>query len=89
LTSEELAEHVEAFIVAAVTRVRGPGDDQYSNGDRQAFEGRTLDEQFDELRDELYDVANYAVMLNIKVERLQQEIAAVVRAAGEVTNASE
>lgn len=89
MTSEELAEQVEAFIVAAVTRVRGTGDDQYSLGDRQYFETRTMDEQFDELRDELYDVANYSVMLAIKIDRLQQEIGAVVRAAGEAANASD
>ena len=74
MTSEELGEYVEAFIVESVTRVQGTGDDQYSSGDTQAFEGKDLAKVFRDAQEELFDVVNYAVMLSIKLTRLQREL---------------
>jgi hypothetical protein len=85
MTSEELADQVEEFIVAAVTRVRGTGDDQYAQGDQQNFESMELDELFEWAREELYDTVNYAVMLAIRLNRLHAEVANTIK---EVANAA-
>jgi hypothetical protein len=85
VTSEELADEVEAFIVHAVTRVRGTGDEQYSQGDTQKFEGMNLDELFLWAEEELVDTVNYAVMLAIRLRRLQQEIAMTIKEAANGT----
>jgi hypothetical protein len=79
MTSEELADEVEAFIVHAVTRVRGTGDDQYSKGGEQGFEGMNLDELFVWAEEELVDTVNYSVMLSIRLRRLQQQIATTIK----------
>jgi len=75
MTSEELADEVEAFIVHAVTRVEGTGDEQYSDGDTQAFENKELDQIFTDAEEELIDIVNYCVMLGIRLRRLQVKIA--------------
>jgi hypothetical protein len=79
MTSEELADEVEAFIVHAVTRVRGTGDDQYSQGASQKFEGMNLDELFVWAEEELVDTVNYSVMLSIRLRRLQKQIATTIK----------
>ena len=79
MTSEELAQRVEEFIVEAVTRVKGTGDEQYSKGDTQQFEEMNLDELFTWAREELYDTVNYSVMLAIRLERLQEYIAKTIK----------
>lgn len=79
MTTEELADAVEDFIVQAITRVKGVGDDQYSQGDTQKFEGMDIDELFIWAKEELYDVVNYSVMLGIRLDRLQAEIATTIK----------
>lgn len=76
MTSEELADFVEGFIVQAVTRVKGTGDDQYSDGDVQKFETKEIDDIFQDAQEELYDVVNYAIMLSLRLDQLQKDIAA-------------
>lgn len=78
MTSEELAVEIEAFVIHAITRVRGTGDDQYSEGDVQNFEGLNLDDLFLWAEEELVDTVNYSVMLAIRLRRLQKEIAKVI-----------
>lgn len=85
MTSEELADEVEKFIVHAVTRVRGTGDDQYSKGDTQQFEGMNLDELFKWAEEELVDTVNYSVMLSIRLRRLQNEIATTIKEVADGT----
>lgn len=84
MTSDELAEEVERFVVHAVTRVKGTGDTQYSKGDEQQFEGMVLDELFKWAEEELVDTVNYSVMLAIRLRRLQSEMATAIK---EVANA--
>lgn len=81
MTSDELANAVEKFIVEAVTRVKGTGDDQYGGGDEQHFESMDLDALFEWTREELYDVVNYSVMLAIRLDRLQAEVATTIKEA--------
>jgi hypothetical protein len=75
MTSEELADKVEQFIVHAVTRVKGTGDKQYSDGDTQQFENKELDQIFTDAEEELIDIVNYCVMLDIRLRRLHEKIA--------------
>lgn len=86
MTTEELAEAVEDFIVQAITRVKGTGDDQYSEGETQQFEHMDIDELFEWAKEELYDTVNYAVMLGIRLDRLRTEIATTIK---EVANGNE
>lgn len=79
MTSEELADKVEDFIVQAVTRVKGTGDDQYSEGDTQQFERMNVDELFVWAKEELYDTVNYSIMLSIRLDRIQEEIATTLK----------
>ncbi len=76
MTSDELADFVEGFIVQAVTRVKGTGDDQYSDGHVQKFETKDVDDIFQDAQEELYDVVNYAIMLSLRLDQLQKDIAA-------------
>ena len=73
---QDLADFVEGFIVQAVTRVKGTGDDQYSDGDVQKFETKDVDDIFQDAQEELYDVVNYAIMLSLRLDQLQKDIAA-------------
>lgn len=77
MTTDELAQEVESFIVHAVTRVREPGE-QYSHGDTQNFETLEIDKVFEWAEEELIDIVNYAVMLTIRLRRLRAEIAETI-----------
>lgn len=79
MTSEELADQVEEFIVHAITRVKGTGDDQYSKGDTQNFEGLEVDELFKWAEEELADIVNYSVMLAIRLRRIQADLAEAIK----------
>ena len=74
MTSEQLAAHVRAFIENAKNRVRGVGDQQYSSGDMQRFEVMPLAELLDWADEELQDVAVYAAMLSIRLERIRTAV---------------
>ena len=67
LTTDELAAGVEAFIAAAVSRVKGVGDEQYATSEGQKFESMSISELCDWTLEELEDVAVYAAMLAIRV----------------------
>lgn len=68
MTSEELAARVTA-------RVLGVGHEQYSLGSEQKFEHLPIYELFEWTQEELDDVIVYAVMLSIRLERLQDAVA--------------
>ena len=53
----------------AAARILGVGDEQYSEGEAQKFETMSLDELFQYLDEELLDQINYAVMLQIRLQR--------------------
>lgn len=74
MTPDQLADHVAAFIDKAAGRVNGIGADQYSEGQRQKFEAMPLGQLFDWAEEELLDQAAYAVMLNIRLRRVQDRV---------------
>jgi len=74
MKSEDLAFEVESFIYETKDRVLGIGDEQYSRGDDQKFEVMAFDDLFEYLEEEIRDVAAYATMLHIRIERMKKAI---------------
>lgn len=74
MTSEELAAEVTGLAEIAASRVLGVGDKQYSVGDKQKFEGYTIDRLFGEAEDELADIVSYAAMLRVRLRRLREAV---------------
>lgn len=70
LSSEDLAQYVADAVVDAAGRIKGVGNDQYSMGGFQKFEGMPLIELFEYADEELLDLMNYAIMLRIRLIRL-------------------
>lgn len=77
MTSEDLAQTAAEYIAACVARIKGVGNDQYSEGGHQKFESMELDDLFVYALEELQDFSNYAVFLAIRLERLRNAIFAV------------
>lgn len=71
MSSEELAEFTGEFLVEAVARIKGTGNEQYSMDGFQRFEGRELDEVLVDIEEEALDIGNYAAMLFIRIRRLR------------------
>lgn len=71
MTSDDLAEYVDQFIREAQARVRGVGDEQYSEGTHQKFEAMSLDELLAWAQEEVQDVAVYSAMLDIRLRRIR------------------
>lgn len=71
MTSEELADEVQATIERCRSRVLGVGDEQYSEGDQQKFEGMHILQLIDWTLEELDDVIVYATMLTIRFQRFR------------------
>jgi len=71
VTSEELAEAVEDAIRRTRSRVLGVGLEQYDEGDTQHFERMDLAELLEWALEEVDDLVVYAVMLGIRLRRLQ------------------
>lgn len=76
MTSQELANEVQAFVDECMARVNGVGKEQYSFGGTQKFEIMPLDSLFEYAEEELRDMAVYACMNHIRLRRLR----AVLRA---------
>lgn len=74
MTSEDLAVYVDAFIREAQARVRGVGDQQYSEGTHQKFEAMHPDELFAWAQEEMQDIAVYAAMLDIRIRRIREAL---------------
>ncbi|WP_367137975.1 hypothetical protein [Saccharothrix sp. HUAS TT1] len=75
MSSEQLAEFVEGYIVECVGRIRGVGNAQYSQETHQKFEGMSIEELIGYLQEELMDISNYCAMLHIITERVRQALA--------------
>lgn len=73
LNSEDLAFEVEDFIAKVSERITGTGNDQYSTGENQQFEAMPLDSLIEYMEEELRDVAAYATMLHIRMQRVKKE----------------
>jgi hypothetical protein len=69
--STELADAVEELIRECRERVMGVGDQQYSEGDQQKFEGMPLTELFEWAFEEIDDVVVYAAMIRIRLQRVK------------------
>lgn len=72
MTSEELADHVAAAVDATRARVLGPGREQYDDGTGvQKFERLAVPELARWALEEIDDLIVYAVMLRIRIQRLE------------------
>ena len=74
MTSEQLADYIDRFHRAALDRIRGVGNEQYSSGDLQRFEVLPLAELIDEAIAECMDIHNYSGMTAIRLERLKAAV---------------
>lgn len=75
MKSIELADEVEKTIREARSRIVGVGREQYEEEDAvQRFETRTLDDLIQNVREELIDTINWAVMLDIMFRRFQERL---------------
>lgn len=70
MSSEDLAQYVADAVVDAAGRIKGVGNQQYSEGNYQKFEGMPLIDLFEMADEELLDLVNYAIMLRIRLIRL-------------------
>ena len=72
MTSEELADQVAAAVEATRDRVLGPGAEQYDDGSGvQKFERLPVPELARWALEEIDDLIVYAVMLRIRIHRLE------------------
>lgn len=69
MTVDELLKHQQEFTAYARSRLGGVGAQQYDRGGAQQFEYMDPDELVQGLREELADIINYAVMIDIQVQR--------------------
>jgi hypothetical protein len=76
MTPDELAAEVAETVALAQSRINGIGADQYHDAEtgQQRFETMNLDDLFVFAEEELLDQINYAVMLRIRLRRLQGAI---------------
>lgn len=74
LSSEELAGYAQQFITDCANRIKGVGNEQYSEAGYQKFEAMDLDELFEYIEEELRDVPNYCTMLYIRIRRLREAL---------------
>jgi hypothetical protein len=71
MKSDKLAEYVEDQIVRVYDRILGVGQEQYGQEEDQLFETMPLDKLFEFAREELDDIIVYAVMLKIRLDRME------------------
>ena len=70
MTSEELANDVEAIIRSVKTRIVGVGQDQYDNGDVQRIETKSASNLLTETIEELDDAIVYLAHLRSRLTRI-------------------
>lgn len=75
ISTDDFVSFHEAFTDYSASRIRGVGQKQYFDGQRQRFEVFSGAELIDETLDELADVVNYAVMLGVKLLALREKVA--------------
>lgn len=74
MTPDALAGYVQDFITAAKARVTGVGAEQYAGADSQKFERLSLSELFTMAREEAQDLAVYAAMIDIRLQRIEEAL---------------
>lgn len=74
LTTEELADYCKMFIVDCTNRIKGVGDQQYSNPGYQKFEVMELDDLLEGIEEEIRDIPNYLTMLFIRIRRIREAL---------------
>ncbi|MFF1739623.1 hypothetical protein [Streptomyces mirabilis] len=76
MTPAQLAEYVTEFIGECQARVMGVGAEQYSQGEQQKFETMPLLDLIQYAREEAQDLAVYAAMVDIRLQRLETALRA-------------
>jgi hypothetical protein len=70
MSSEALAEHTEKVVKRVMGRIRGVGDEQYSEGDHQKFESMSIEELMEWSLEEIEDTIAYGVFQHIRFNRI-------------------
>lgn len=73
MTPEQLRNEARRFFAQCQSRIEGTGTEQYYDPETQtqAFETMTIPQLFEEARQEAYDLANYALMISLRIDMLQ------------------
>ena len=74
ITSGQLADYVREFAEFQVSRVMSDGMRQYDRGTHQAFEDMTVNELVTGAVEELADLAVYASMIALQIQRIAKSI---------------
>ena len=77
MTSDELADHIEDTIRGCRGQALGPGHRQYGQGDTQQFESMDPVDILQMVREEVWDLINYAIMTDVQLQKLQGALRAV------------
>src|SRR5688500_3481757 len=77
MSSEDLAEFVEVFVNDCKDRIKGAGNEQYSEDGYQKFEIMDLDDLFEYIEEEIRDIPNYCAMLFIRLRRVREALKAI------------
>jgi hypothetical protein len=77
MSSEDLAEFVEVFVNDCKDRIKGAGNEQYSEDGYQKFEIMDLDDLFEYIEEEIRDIPNYCAMLFIRMRRVREALKAI------------
>ena len=71
MTSEELAKVIAETIESVKARIMNIGDQQYSFGDKQKIEMKTLDEILVDSLEEVDDLLAYISIIRIRLDQLR------------------
>jgi hypothetical protein len=74
ITSSELADYVREFAEFQASRVMSDGTRQYDRGTHQAFEDMSVNELVTGAVEELADLAVYASMISLQLQRLAKSL---------------
>jgi hypothetical protein len=71
MTSEELASVIGQTIESVKHRILNVGDQQYSFGDKQKIETKTINEVFTDALEEVDDLLVYISVIRIRLDQLR------------------
>ena len=74
ITSSQVADYVREFAEFQVSRVMADGMRQYDRGTHQAFEDMSVNELVTGAVEELADLAVYASMISLQLQRLAKSL---------------
>ena len=74
MKSSDLSQEVADIVIRLASRIQGPGDETYSEGDTQRFESGLIDEIFNDAIEEIEDLIVYSCQLHIRVEMLRKAL---------------